>query len=142
MTNSAQPVQEYMLQLAAAKLTPEKFALLQYKLMSKSPTAMKIVQALNPGEWEIAVSGRRGFDCIHIKLVSAIDAWFNSNPTSKGFVWPLPGAVAVDQQNVNQLPSISQKPQLNLIDRTTLATPDQLIEAFGIKTNMTKKWFE
>lgn len=89
MTHHPTPsVQGFMQELAAARLTPEKFALLQYKLASGSPTAMKIMDGIKPGEWEAAVGDTREFNDIRMRLEAAIDAWVNSNPTSKGFVWP------------------------------------------------------
>lgn len=93
MANSAPPVQAYMLTLAIARLTPEKFALLQYKLASGSSTAMKIMDAIKPGEWEGAVGDTREFNDIKCRLEDAIDAWKDSNPKSKSFVWPLKAPV-------------------------------------------------
>lgn len=88
MANSAPPVQDYMLKLAAVRLTPEKFALLQYKLATGSPAAMNIMDAIKPGEWERAVGNTREFNDIKSRLEAAIDAWVHSDPTSKGFLWP------------------------------------------------------
>ena len=93
MANSAPPVQDYMLKLAAGRLTPERIALLQYKLATGSPTAMKIMHAIKPGEWERAVGDTREFNDIKSRLEDAIDAWEHSKPTSKGFVWPQPAPV-------------------------------------------------
>jgi len=89
MTHHPTPsVQDFMLQVAATKLTSEKLALLNYKLATGSPTAEKIMTCIKPGEWESAVGDTRQFNDIRMRLEAAIDAWVNSNPTSKGFVWP------------------------------------------------------
>ncbi len=88
MANQAPPVQGYMLELAATRLTPEKLALLNYKLATGSPTAAQITDGIKPGEWEAVVGDTREFNDIRMRLEAAIDAWVNSNPTSKGFVWP------------------------------------------------------
>ena len=93
MANSAPPVQDYMLQLATGRLTPEKFALLQYKLATGSRAAIKIMHAIKPGEWECAVGDTREFNDIRCRLEAALHAWIHSNPTSKGFVWPLPAPI-------------------------------------------------
>jgi hypothetical protein len=88
MANHTPKIQGYMLEVAATRLTPEKLALLNYKLATGSPTAAQIMACIKPGEWESAVGDTREFNDIRVRLEAAIDAWANSNPTSKGFVWP------------------------------------------------------
>jgi hypothetical protein len=53
-----------MMTLAATRLSPEKFALLQYKLATGSPTARRIMDTIKPGEWECAVGDSREFNDI------------------------------------------------------------------------------
>jgi hypothetical protein len=88
MANSAPTVQGYMLQVAATRLTPEKFALLNYKLATGSPTAAQITACIKPGEWEAVVGDTREFNDIKWRHEAAIDAWEAGDPQSKGFVWP------------------------------------------------------
>ena len=88
MANHTPKIQGYMLEVAATRLTPEKLALLNYKLTTGSPTAAQIMACIKPGEWESATGDTRQFNDIRLRLEAAIDAWVNSNPTSKGFVWP------------------------------------------------------
>lgn len=88
MANHTPKIQGYMLEVAATRLTPEKLALLNYKLTTGSPTAAQIMACIKPGEWESATGDTRQFNDIRLRLEAAIDAWVNSNPMSKGFVWP------------------------------------------------------
>lgn len=119
-----------MLEVAATRLTPEKLALLNYKLATGSPTAAKIVACIKPGEWESATGDTRQFNDIRLRLEDAIDAWIAGDPQSKGFVWP---------QQVIKLNLTDAAAKLSKL--TTVSTSQVSIIRAGADNKIPVYWF-